>query len=490
MMRCTLFLFCFGLALRATAADAATDAQPLDRGVHPEPHDPVAEPAGPPADAPAPRVLAEDNHADHAPTAFDHGGVHGSAAYENQKVIAAAADESLPPETPVEDSTANGKAAGTMDMSEHMVPELKVKKPGAPVESLLRLGQSQTAAGDYEGAITAFFQVLQAHADRETEVEALFGLSAGYRHLNERTRAVAILERLIKDYPESPQTARALLDAGRIHRDLGAERLAMSRFYAVLQATLRIPDAKWASQYKQLARTAQYEIAETHLRAGRYDEAERYFTRFSLLELAPADRARGSFKVIEARAAAEKYEAVINGVNHFIEEYPKDPHVPAALHHAARALRALGRGDEALEHTLRLLQATREDQAANPDAWAYWQRRTGNELANTFFQRGEFTNARQIYDTLAELDATPEWRYPAQYQGALCRERLGLTEEAIEMYHNILDNTLESESPALQEIAQMASWRITHLETMDRERSDIRLLINSLPPENNTASNP
>ncbi|MCC5024629.1 MAG: tetratricopeptide repeat protein [Candidatus Synoicihabitans palmerolidicus] len=176
---------------------------------------------------------------------------------------------------------------------------------------------------------------MEANAEPETEVAALFGLRASYRHLNERTRAVAILERIIKDYPGSPQTARALLDAGRLHRSLGADRLAMSRFYAVLQATLRIPDLAWAEQYKQLARTAQYEIAETHLRAGRYPEAERYFTRFSLLELAPADRARGAFKVIEARAAAGRHEAVVKGVNIFIDQFAEDQHVPAALHFAS-----------------------------------------------------------------------------------------------------------------------------------------------------------
>ena len=178
---------------------------------------------------------------------------------------------------------------------------------------------------------------------------------------------------------------------------------------------------------------------------------------------------------------------MVAGVNKFINQYPKDAHVPAALHHATKALRELGRADQALRYTLRLLQTSREDQSGDPSAWAYWQRRTGNELANTFFQRGEFASARRIYDTLASLDDDPEWYLPATYQAALCRERLGLTKEAIEMYREIASKATDSESMGLKEIAEMASWRITHLEELDRERSDIRLLIDSLPPEVHTA---
>lgn len=369
-------------------------------------------------------------------------------------------------------------------------PDNPADLTGAPIESLMRLGESQEAAGDHEGAITAYTHVLENHAPTEIEVQALIGLSKAYQSLNERTRAVAILERLIKDHPESPYTPKALLDTGRLHRALGADRLAMSRFYAVLQATLRIPDQSWVDQYRSLARTAQFEIAETHLRAGRYPEAERYFNRFALLELAPSDRALGAFKVIEARSAAGRFEAVFAGVNEFIDQYPKDVHVPAALHHATKALRELGRADEALRYTLRLLQTSREDQAGDPAAWAYWQRRTGNELANTFFQRGEFASARRIYDTLASLDDDPEWVLPASYQAALCRERLGLTEEAIAIYRDITARVTSDESAGLNEIASMASWRITHLQEIERERADIRLLIDSLPPEAKTASHP
>ncbi len=360
------------------------------------------------------------------------------------------------------------------------------------IKSYMRLGETQAAAGEPKGAVIAYFKVLERHPPVDIEIQALIGLSHAYQTLNERTRAVAVLERLIKDHAGSPYTAKALLDAGRLHRAMGADRLALSRFYAVLQATLRIPDDTWVERYRQLARTAQYEIAETHLRAGRYDQAERYFTRFSLLELAPSDRARGAFKVIEARSAAGRHEAVILAVEEFIDSYANDPHVPAALHFATTAMRELGRADEALHYTLRLLQATREEQASDPAAWAYWQRRTGNELANTFFQRGEFASARQIYDTLASLDEDPAWRLPANYQAALCRERLGLTEEAITMYRDIVERITPDQSTGLQEVGEMASWRIAHLEDLERERADIGLMINSLPPEvqTQTASNP
>lgn len=395
--------------------------------------------------------------------------------------------------TPEDTTTEPAPAATAQAPHEAPAQELDLAKYNLEqIQSYMRLGETQAAAGEPKGAVIAYFKVLERHPPVDIEIQALLGLSHAYQTLNERTRAVAVLERLIKDHAGSPYTAKALLDAGRLHRAMGADRLALSRFYSVLQATLRIPDDTWIERYRQLARTAQYEIAETHLRAGRYDDAERYFTRFSLLELAPSDRARGAFKVIEARSAAARHEGVIRAVNEFIDTYPADPHVPAALHFATTAMRELGRADDALQFTLRLLQASQEEQASDPAAWAYWQRRTGNELANTFFQRGEFASARQIYDTLASLDEDPAWRLPANYQAALCRERLGLTEEAITMYRDIVGLITPEQSIGLQEIGDMASWRIAHLEDLERERADISLMINSLPPEvqTQTASNP
>ncbi len=476
-----LLLFAVPFLGRANTAEPSPSHEhhePVPAAAH---HD--ASPAPEHHDAPA--VLhegtqaAEHDHADddHAPSP--------TAANDHHAAAPAASSHSGENDHGLRQGHPNSHDIAT-------APDNPTELTGAPLESLMRLGESQAATGDHEGAITAFYQVLENHAPPEMEVEALIGLAKAYQDLNERTRAVAILERLVKDHPGSPYAAKALLDAGRLHRSLGADRLALSRFYSVLQATLRIPDQTWVDRYRQLARTAQYEIAETHLRAGRYEEAERYFNRFALLELAPTDRALGAFKVIEARSAAGRHEAVVSGVNEFIDQYPRDRHVPAALHHATTALRELGRADDALAHTLHLLQASREEQSGDPSAWAYWQRRTGNELANTFFQRGEFANARQIYDTLASLDGDAEWRLPASYQAALCRERLGMTEEAIAMYRDIVASITEAESIGLQEIGEMASWRITHLEDLERERADISLLINSLPPEGqtHTASNP
>ncbi|WP_221029971.1 tetratricopeptide repeat protein [Actomonas aquatica] len=444
-----------------------------------DPHH-AAAPAHGETHAPAPAQHQPDAHGSAAADSHATGNGHGAVADSHAATAAH------------QPAAAHGSASGHhAEVDEHGIataPDNPALLSGAPLESLMRLGESQAATGDHEGAITAYFQVLENHAPDDMEVQALIGLSQAYQALGERTRAVAILERLIKDHPGSPHTAKALLDAGRLHRALGADRLAMSRFYAVLQATLRIPDNTWVDRYRQLARTAQYEIAETHLRAGRYEEAERYFTRFSLLELADADKALGAFKVIEARSAAGRHEAVVNAVNRFVDQYPNNQHVPAALYAATTALRELGRADDALQQTFQLLQASTEEQSGDPNAWAYWQRRTGNELANTFFQRGEFAHARQIYDTLASLDDDPAWRLPANYQAALCRERLGLTEEAIAMYHNIVASVTDDSPAGIQEIGQMASWRITHLEDLERERSDISLLISSLPPEATTAA--
>ena len=99
---------------------------------------------------------------------------------------------------------------------------------------------------------------------------------------------------------------------------------------------------------------------------------------------------------------------------------------------------------------------------------APWQRRTGNQLANYFYEGGDALNAQAIYSSLLELSSEPSWRLPATYQLALCHERLGAPDRARLAYQSILDATGGNPPEELAELARMAARRIEHLQWRDR----------------------
>ena len=104
--------------------------------------------------------------------------------------------------------------------------------------------------------------------------------------------------------------------------------------------------------------------------------------------------------------------------------------------------------------------------------WAFWKKKTGNYLANKFFESGEFFNAYRIYTALLPVDETPTWKVPLLYQVALCEEKLGNFVQATETYISIeelFDNnddarTELAKSKYLKFVYGMSKWRREQLE--------------------------
>ena len=349
---------------------------------------------------------------------------------------------------------------------------------------LQTLGSSLTERGDWEAAEIAYRQILTSRAATSDELAgALLGLARVFRRQGSLTKAAAIYERFLKDYPAADQVPDALLELGRTQRALGAPQLALSRFYSVINSTLKLSGDGFA-HYQTLAKTAQFEIAETHFQLGEFTEANKYFSRLRLLDLAPADRARAHFKSAYALYLGNDFTGAVTTLHSFLDQWPQDENVPEARYLLSLSLRSLGRKQEALDATLQLLRA---EKTTDPKRWTYWQRRTGNQLANDFFQNGDTLNALVIYQGLAALAPEPEWRLPINYQVGLCYERMRLSDRAIAAYQTIIDFTsqataakapAEAKSPEaepakpvtaeLTELSRMAAWRISQLGWHDQ----------------------
>lgn len=347
-------------------------------------------------------------------------------------------------------------------------PEGATAKSTDGLESLLALAPRLTDRGDYESADIAFRQILESPLAKPEAIKvALLGLAHMHRKQGALSKAAAIYERFLKDFPDDERIPDAQLDLGRTLRGLGAHKAAISRFYNVVSSTLKLPGDGF-ERYQVLAKTAQFEIAETHFLAGEFADATKFYTRLRLLDLAPADRARAHFKAGFSRRLQGDIEGAVTTLRAYIEQAPEDENIPEARYLMAISLRELKRPQEALAITLDLLRAEKSRVAADAKRWTYWQRRTGNYLANDFFENGDILNARTIYAVLLELSPEATWRLPITYQLGLCYERLGLTDRAKTSYQGVLDAAGPNPSDDFRELAIMAKWRIEHLDWRER----------------------
>ncbi len=379
----------------------------------------------------------------------------------------APADHSAPPST-----SANTLVGGK--------PSAMVT-PRDEIHGLLNLGASLTdrANPDYEAASIAFRQVMNSPEADSTEIKtALLGLAHMHRKRGDLTKAAAIYERYLADYPGDDRSPDALLELGRTLRDMGAYKLAIARFYSVINSTLKVAGSNF-ERYEVLAKTAQFEIADTHFAAGEYDEANKYFTKFRLLDVAPADRARAQFKAAYALRLDGKLDTAVTALRAFIEQWPDDENSPEARYLLATTLRELKRPQEAMTVALDLLREEKSRVAAAPKRWLHWQLVTGNQLANEFYDSGDIADAHKIYSTLLELSPELSWRLPITYQLGLCFERLGMVSMARSSYQSVVDLAGAKPPQEFAELARMASWRIEHLEWHDKVAQDLNAFFDS-----------
>lgn len=399
-----------------------------------------------------------------------------------------AATVSKDPHAPTEGSTPSPSHSAPVTLEHaddtHAAPEHAAESPQNPhtitaeeVVSLLRIGETKTAQGDFESAEIAYQQILGARATAEQDRDALLGMARMYRRKNELTKAAAVYEKLIREYPGDAILPVAYLELGRTHRALGAYRLAIARFYSVINSTLKLTE-EGADTYRQLARTAQFEVAETYFVSGDYAEAARFFSRLKLLDLAPSDRARAHFKSAYALHMGGDYEKAITTLRSFLESNPDDENTPEALYLLSVSYRRLGQNQESLAAALGLLKLEQGKENQDPKRWAYWQRRTGNQLANEFYEQGDASSALAIYVSLANLSNDPVWRLPVLYQIGLCYERLRSGDKARESFTQVVNEVKaatipKNRSAELAELAKMASWRLKHLDWQSNADRDL-----------------
>lgn len=364
-------------------------------------------------------------------------------------------------------------------------PPEQTETPTISVEArgLLQLGDLLSTRDDFASAEIAYRRVLDAPAaNRAEQQEALIGLARNCRKQGSLTKAAAVYEKFLKEFPDDLRVPEMLLELGRILRAMGAHKSALNRFYSVLNSTLKLQPTQF-DHYQLLAKTAQFEIAETHFENGNFVEAGKFFGRLRLLDLAPVDRARAHFKCAYATQLLGDLDGAVRLLLDYLDKWPNDENVPEARYLLATTLRRLNRHQEALATTLDLLRSEYAQSEADPKRRAFWQRRTGNQLANEFFQSGDIPSALAIYQGLAALSEDPAWKLPTLYQVAVCSERLRAFDRARAAYQAVVEGAkATADNTELNELAKMAAWRVENMAWNEQMGRQLTSMSPSAPP--------
>ena len=329
--------------------------------------------------------------------------------------------------------------------------------------------------------------------------------------------------------PTIPETHFRL---GKIYRKLGAHQMASNKFYDAMNSTMvlaEVPsdniDKDYSSRqtrHDAVAKQAMIEIAATYLDAEDYDGAIKFYGRIIRVEdmdesdraevlfkhaLSHYRRARENIKLEEQMSADSSmprqsklenlpkadFTQVKLDLRGFSKSFPRSQYVPEARYLLALTYDKLDERKMAIIELLALLQGApfrpekieqevRSKPAKDLDynelarmkgLWIYWKKKTGNYLANKFFEEGDSHSSLRVYEAMREIDMSPDWRVPVLYQIALCQEKLGLYIQAVETYQEVRDEVNQGSSTAAKRVIEnkylkyvfgMAKWRREQLE--------------------------
>lgn len=291
------------------------------------------------------------------------------------------------------------------------------------------------------------------------------------------SRAQQVYSQFVSRFPVDPETPEILFRQGMLYRQMGANGMALAKFYAVMSTTISLQEEN-LSRYKSLVLLAQTEIADTFYLQAQYREAAEFFRKVLKLEQPEINEPLIRYKLVKSLVELNQpSDAVAEGLL-FASRCQTAQQLPEIRFLLAESYKKLGRTREALEQTLALLTAEKSRSEKDPETWAYWQQRTGNDLGNELYRQGDYLNALQVYDTLSRLQEAPEWKLPALYQMGLVYERLSQPPKATEVYDQIVNRGkgVTNASPNLKLVVEMAEWRkdqITWNNTASKEARDV-----------------
>ena len=318
-------------------------------------------------------------------------------------------------------------------------------------------------------------KLMAADAPADIHQKALMELALLAQDQTNVTRALQIFSQYTKRFPDDERLPEVYLMQGLLYRETGALNQALNRFYLVLSSAVQLKLAEIA-YYQRLVLQAKAEIADTLVIQGKVDEAAETYSRLLALGSDQLNRPLIHSKLVRCYfQLGKKTEAVTEG-EQFLLKYPDAVEMPEVRFMVAEVYKQTNRNGEATKHTLKLLQS-QQAVGANQGLWAYWQQRTGNDIANQLYKDGDYMNALSVYGSISTLGTNVAWQLPAMYQMGLIYERLSQTQKASEIYAKIIGQqkgTVPGDN-AVASVVEMARWRSDYLKWIEKSAIDREL---------------
>lgn len=421
------------------------------------------------------------------------------------------ADLSSPPPLPDNNAAATGVRSSGYSEQPALPPGIELdaleveleENPDAARNDGLDTGEIESEELDYKiqqaletgntgAAEKLLTRLLGVKASPAMKRDAILKMSRKFEEKKENAKALVLYEQFLKLYPNDPESPDILMRAGRIYRDSGAFTAALNKFYNVLYSSLQV---KSAGDKTDTSLRAKMEIAHTHFAKGDYETAAQLYDRIQLIDMTQTEASEVAFRLAFISYLNKDYPKSLSRSQAFLAAYPASPLAPEAQYINIQSLRGLGRTDEAMRETLELLRSGQEYGKKKPAVWVYWQRKTGNEIANDLYESGDVLGAHAVFLKLAEIEENdPNYRGAAVYQIGLCFERLRHLDRARDAYKWILEK-IPSTPPAdsdqfygdnLAMLREMAQWRLDNLAWLEKTEKEMFPLLDKPVPAPDT----
>ena len=395
-------------------------------------------------------------------------GVYGPPPPTNQVAVPAALSNLLAdPSPPAEGNEAFRSAPPAFASTNLLKPEAQASADRLREQEVtdrqrqLELARRQRLMKRYADATAGFAALLEEGVPEAIQRTALIELATTAQEENDLTRAQQIYAQYLLRWPEDGAVPEILLRQGLIFRRMGIYPSALTKFYSVMTTALTVHNEQ-LDYYRRVVLQAQTEIGETYEMIGKFREASETYKRLLKLDAPSLNKQQIHYKLVRALAGLGQHEEALGQALDYLTRYPETVEQAEVRFLLANSLKKVGRKNEALEQVLALLKSQQPLAYSHPETLAYWQQRTGNEIANQLYREGDFLSALDIYLSLLPLNPAPAWQWPVQYQIGLVYERLEQPAKAAETYSAIVQRASElgtNATPSQRSILEMARWR-------------------------------
>lgn len=396
-----------------------------------------------------------------------------------------------PPEAP-----ASGRVSPSnldaLQSANLVAPHPRVKVEGAKRDYQQEIDAARVLRREREHAAAGklLLGLLESKLPPEYRRAVMFELAMVAQDENQLGRAQQILAQYLQLYPGDPSVPEVLLRQGLLYRQMGANSMAVTKFYAVMNSALGMQMDQF-DYYKRLVLQAQTEIADTYYQQGKLGDAIEFYKRILKQNAVELNRPQVHFKFIRCLTGLGRHAEAVVEAETFFEKYPDVAETPELRFVCADSLRQLGRRRDSMLQVLQLLESQKETVKSNPEGWSYWQQKAGNQIANELYKDGDYLNALEIYNRMAVLSTNVAWQVPVLYQSGLIYERLQQPTEAMQRFDQIIAREKElapGDTSGLATVFTMAKWRKQNMGWQNRAEIAIQSL--KLPPLNTSNQAP